>query len=90
MRYGFCIAVATAALLAAPAFAGPQSSEFSSQGVTVEVPGVDLHLGPGHERDRHHDRWRERDVRGDRGCKTITVQERGPNGTMITKTRSTC
>jgi hypothetical protein len=90
MRYGICIAAAAAALLAAPAMAGPLSTEMSSQGVTVEGPGVGIHVGP----DRWHrdhwrrEHWRERDVRHD--CKTVTVKERGPGGAMISRTRTSC
>jgi hypothetical protein len=89
MRYGFCIAAMAAGLLAAPAFAGPQSTEFSSQGVTIDGPGVGIHVGPEHRhwRDRDH-RWHEREVRGN--CKTVTVKERAPDGSMISKTRTNC
>ena len=89
MRYGICIAAAAVALLAIPASAGPLT-EFSSQGVYIEGPGVGVRVGPEHERDRwrHRDRFRDREVRG--GCKTVTVKERGPDGSMITRTRSNC
>lgn len=89
MRYGICIAAAAVALLAVPASAGPLSTEFSSQGVYIEGPGVGVRVGPEHrDRWRHRERFRDREVRG--GCKTVTVKERGPNGTMITRTRSNC
>jgi hypothetical protein len=89
MRYGICIAAAAAALLAVPASAGPLT-EFSSQGVYIEGPGVGVRVGPEHERDRWRNRehFRDREVRG--GCKTVTVKERGPDGSMITRTRSNC
>ena len=89
MRYGICIAVAAATLLAAPATAGPLTTEFSSQ-VVIDGPGVDVRIGPERDRWRHREResWREREVRG--GCKTVTVQERGPGGTMVTRTKSNC
>lgn len=87
MRYGLCIAALGAGLLAVPALAGPQSTEFSSQ-VVIDGPGVDIRVGPDRDRWRHERRWHEREVRGD--CKTVTVQERGPNGQMITRTRSNC
>jgi hypothetical protein len=38
--------------------AGAQSTEFSSQGVYIDGPGVGVRVGP---RDpRRHDRWRHR------------------------------
>lgn len=88
MRYGICIAAAAAALMAVPAIAGPLTTEFSSQ-VVIDGPGVDVRIGD-RDRDhwRHREGWREREVRG--GCKTVTVKERGPGGTMITKTKSNC
>jgi len=79
MRYGFLIAAAAVVLIASPA---------SSQGVTVEGPGVGIHVGPDHDRVRDRDSFHERDVRGD--CKTVTVQERGPDGSMVTRTKSNC
>jgi hypothetical protein len=93
MRYGLCVAAATAALFAMPAVAGPLSTDplstdMSSQGVTIEGPGVGVHVGPRHDRWRHERHWRDREVRGH--CKTVTVRERGPNGSMISKTRSNC
>ena len=89
MRYGFCIAAAAVALLAVPASAGPLSTEFSSQGVYIEGPGVGVRVGPEHrDRARHREHFRDREVRG--GCKTVTVKERGPGGTMVTRTRSNC
>lgn len=87
MRYGLCIAAAAAALLSAPATAGQLTTEFSSQ-VVIDGPGVDVRIGPERDRWRHREGWREREVRGD--CKTVTVQERGPNGSMITKTKTNC
>jgi hypothetical protein len=89
MRYGICIAAAAAALLAVPASAG-QLTEFSSQGVYIEGPGVGVRVGPERERDhwRQREHWRDREVRG--GCKTVTVKERGPDGSMITRTKSNC
>ena len=66
--------VAAACLIAAPVAAGElrgaQSTELSSQGVYVGVPGVGVRVGP--DRDRHDGRrdrrWRDREVRGG-GCK---------------------
>ncbi len=81
MRYGFLVAAAAVVMIASPA---------ASQGVTIEAPGVGVHVGPDGDRvrDRDHDRLHERDVRGD--CKTVTVQERGPDGSMVTRTKSNC
>lgn len=78
MRYGFIIAAA-AALIAGPAVA---------QGVTIDGPGVGIHVGPQHDHWRREHRWHERDVRGD--CKSVTVKERGPDGSMISRTRTNC
>ncbi len=91
MRYRFIIAAAAAAIIAAPAAAGPLSTEMSSQGVTVDAPGVGIHVGPDHDRIRerdHRDGFHERDVRGD--CKTVTVQERGPDGSMVSRSKTNC
>ncbi len=85
------LAAAAACLIAAPAAAGElrtaTSSEFSSQGIHVDVPGVGVRIG---DRDRYrHRHWREREVRGS-GCKTVTVRETMPNGTTVKRTRSSC
>jgi len=48
----------------------------------VEVPGVGVRVGEPAYREREYDRgdrwerrrWREREVRRDGGCKTITIQ----------------
>ena len=84
-----CLAAAAAVMMAAPAAAGElrtQSTEISSQGVYIEGPGVGVRVGPERRRHRH---WREREVRGD-GCKTVTVRETRPDGSVITRTRSRC
>lgn len=85
--------VAAACLLAAPVAAGElrgaQSTEFSSQGVYVGVPGVGVRVGSDRDDRRRDRRWRDREVRGD-GCKTVTVRETRPDGTRVTKTRSRC
>jgi hypothetical protein len=78
-------------LLAAAAvvmIAGPAGA----QGVTVDGPGIGVHVGPGGVRvgpdrwHRHH--WREREVRGD--CRTVTVRDHRPDGSVVTRTRSRC
>jgi len=89
--------VAAACLFALPAAAGEtrgaQSTDFSSQGVYIEGPGVGLRVGPNRryrERDRMRNRgFREREVRRG-GCKTITVRETRPDGTRVTRTRERC
>jgi hypothetical protein len=88
----FLILGAAACLLAVPAVAGElraQSTEFSSQGVYIGGPGVGVRVGPD-RRDRWRERryWREREVRS--GCKTVTVRETMPNGSVVTRTRSRC
>jgi hypothetical protein len=90
--------VAAACLIAAPLAAsagelrGAQSTEFSSQGVYIDPGvGVGVRVGPGRERERFQERrrWRDREVRGD-GCKTVTVRETRPDGTRVSRTRSSC
>lgn len=91
MRKFLILGAAAACLLAVPAAAGElraQSTEFSSQGVYIGTPGVGVRVGPD-RRDRHrHGYWRDRDVRG--GCKTVTVRETRPDGTRVSRTRSSC
>ena len=89
-------ATAAACLIAAPVAAGElrgaQTTEFSSQGVTIEGPGVGVRVGPDRRREHWRDRrWRDREVRGDRGgCRTVTVRETMPDGTRVKRTRSSC
>ena len=87
--------IAAACMIAAPVAAGElrgaQSTEFSSQGVYIEGPGVGVRVG--RDRDRHdgwrHRGWRDREVRGN-GCRTVTVRETLPDGTRVSRTRSRC
>ena len=89
------ILVAAACMIAAPVAAGElrgaQLTEFSSQGVYIEGPGVGVRVG--RDRDRHegrrHHGWRDREVRGN-GCRTVTVRETMPDGTRVSRTRSRC
>ena len=89
------ILIAAACLIAAPVAAGElrgaQSTEFSSQGVYIDGPGVGVRVG--RDRDRHdgwrHHGWRDREVRG-AGCRTVMVRETLPNGTRVSRTRSRC
>jgi hypothetical protein len=88
------IAAAAALLIAAPAAAGElgrvQSTEISSQGIYVGPGGVRVETDRRDRRDRYRHRgWRDRHVRGE-GCKTVTVRERRPDGSVITRTRSRC
>jgi hypothetical protein len=96
MRIGLYALIAATALVAAPATADTigkrlSPTDISSQ-VAVEVPGVGVRIGEP-RRDRHWDerrRWRDREVRSERrGCKTVTVQEETPRGT-VTRTRTRC
>ena len=60
---------------AAITFYVPTSS--SAQGIGIGVPGVGIQIGePNRPRYREYDRrqFREREVRYDRGCRTITIQ----------------
>ena len=88
----FLIIAAAAGLFALPAAAGElraQSTEFSSQGVYIGGPGVGVRVGP--ERRHWHERryWREREVRH-AGCKTVSVRETRPDGSVVTRTKSRC
>jgi hypothetical protein len=61
--------------------------------VYLEGPGVGVRVGP--DRD-YRDRWDRRSDRGwnsyayDRGCRTVTVRERTPDGRLIVRTRERC
>jgi hypothetical protein len=57
--------------------------------VAVEVPGVGVRIGepPPPRRDRVIE---DREVRGDRDCRTVSVTERGPDGSSRTVTRRKC
>ena len=88
------ILVAAACMITAPVAAGElrgtQSTEFSSQGVYIDGPGVGVRVGRDRDRDGYRHRgWRDREVRGG-GCKTVTVRETLPNGSTVTRTRSRC
>ena len=92
MRKSLIIIAAATGLLAVPAAAGElraQSTEFSSQGVYIGGPGVGVRVGPErrHWQERRH--WREREVRHG-GCKTVSVRETRPDGSLVTRTKSRC
>jgi hypothetical protein len=61
--------------------------------VAIEGPGVELRVGPDPDRRyyRHYGsdtefRYRNRD----RGCRTVTVRERRPNGDVVVRKRTRC
>jgi hypothetical protein len=93
MRKSLIIIAAATGLLALPAAAGElrtQSTELSSQSVYIGPGGV--RVDPDGRRDRRwRERryWRDREVRGP-GCKTVTVRETRPNGSVVTRTRTRC
>ena len=64
--------------------------------VVIDGPGVGVRVGPG-PYYRDHDRWDRGHHSGyhsyawrDRGCRTITVRERLPDGRMVVRTRERC
>ena len=83
------LGLAAAAIMATAAPVSP----VSAQGVSVEGPGVGVRIG---ERDRYRDcddvriHRRERVTVGGEGCRSVTVRERRPDGTTITRRKSTC
>ena len=85
----FVLAAATILAAAVPA------SGVSAQGVTIEGPGVGVRVGEP-DRLRHRDRgyreeriYRDRTV-GSSGCRTVTVKERRPDGSLVIRKRSSC
>jgi hypothetical protein len=59
--------------------------------VWVDGPGVGVRIGSDHPGYRHygwdnghHYGWRNR------GCRTVTVRERMPNGNVVVRTRERC
>jgi hypothetical protein len=83
------LAVAAAAVLVA----GVPSAPGLAQGVSVEVPGVGVRIGDP-ERDRRARRerreYRERTTVGGEGCRETTVRTRMPDGSVVTRRRSSC
>jgi hypothetical protein len=84
----FVLAAATMLAAAVPA------SSVSAQGVSIQGPGVGVRIG---EPDRYRDRrWREdryycgRETRGGPGCRTVTVRERMPDGSVVVRRRTRC
>jgi len=86
------LAIAAATVLAG---ALPASSA-SAQGVTVEGPGVGVRIGEPrrfhrfNDEDRFGYRYRDRATVGGPGCRTVTVRERLPDGSMVIRRRSSC
>jgi hypothetical protein len=84
--------IAAGAMLAASV----PASSVSAQGVTIEGPGVGVRVG--RDRDDWRDRrwgerryYRERETFGEgRGCRTVSVRETLPNGTVVIRRRSSC
>jgi hypothetical protein len=64
--------------------------------VAIEGPGVGIHVGP-QPYYRDHHRW-DRGYRDgyhsyawrERGCRTVTVRERLPDGRVVVRTRERC
>jgi hypothetical protein len=77
---------------------GTAPTGVSAQGVTIEGPGVGVRVG--RDRDDWGDRrserryYRDRDTSGysggGRGCREVTVRERLPDGSTVTRTRTRC
>jgi len=80
------LAVAAAAVLAV---AVPSTPVFA-QGVSVDVPGADIRIGRDRDRDRYRERRRDRVTVGGESCRTVTVRERRPNGSMVVRKKTTC
>jgi hypothetical protein len=80
----FVLAAATMLAAAVPA------SSVSAQGVRIEGPGVGVRVG---EPDRYRERgrvYRERDTIGGPGCRTVTVRERLPDGSVMVRKKTRC
>jgi hypothetical protein len=80
MKHWFVLLTTAAAITA---FA-PTSSNAQ---VDVRVPGVGVRVG---EPERPRERVIEREVRGGPECKTVSVTERGPDGSSRTVTKRKC
>ena len=88
------LAIAAAAVLAAAIPSAPGWA----QGVSVEVPGVGVRVGDPDDRRTRRERRerresgesRERVTIGGEGCRETTVRTRLPDGSVVTRRRSTC
>lgn len=63
--------------------------------IAIEGPGVGVRVGDRWDRGHHYgwDRGYHRGWRSyayDRGCRSVTVRERLPNGRVIVRTRERC
>lgn len=95
MRKFLFAALATVAVGAAvPAYADTplvnSSIDLSAQSVVIDTPGVDVRIG---QSRRHHNRWESRRetrrVRRSR-CRTVTIRDRRPNGTVVIRKQTRC
>jgi hypothetical protein len=57
--------------------------------VAIEGPGVEFRFGPDHRYYRDYGWDRDYRVR-QRGCRTVTVRERRPNGDVVVRKRTRC
>ncbi len=61
--------------------------------VAIEGPGVGIRVGP-QPYYRDHDRWSRDGYHSyawrERGCRTVTVRERMPDGRILVRTRERC
>jgi hypothetical protein len=81
MKLVIAIAAAGTMIAAVPAVAQ----------VSIEGPGVELRVGPDHDRRYHRHYGWDRDYRvRERGCRTVTVRERRPNGDVVVRKRTRC
>ena len=75
-------------LLVTTAAAFTAFAPMSSQAqVRLDGPGVDVRVG---EPKRDRERIIEKEVRGGPECKTVSVQETGPDGSSRTVTKKKC
>jgi hypothetical protein len=82
MKHWFVLLTTAAAITAfAPTTSNAQ--------VDVRVPGVGVRVGEP-ERPPRDRVIEERDVRGGPDCKTVSVTERGPDGSSRTVTKKKC
>ena len=88
--------IAAATMLAAAVSA----SSVSAQGVAIEGGGMGVRVG---EPDRYRDRrggeerrygegrhYRDRATVGGKGCRTVTVKKRMPDGSVVIRRKSSC
>ena len=58
--------------------------------VVIDGPGVGVRIGPDHPSYRHYNWDRRHVIRRDRDCRSVTVRERRPDGTVVVRTRERC